>query len=105
MGGHRHSDEELEWETPEDAAFDEAITLTTQSGPNWRWQRDHVRVVYQNRECLLNEKSVSAIFTVLKATQAIPSRVIGYRNGQIEQRRRVGTNGSSPARRPDHYLV
>jgi hypothetical protein len=88
VGGHgsSDSDDELSWRQREGEIFTERATLGTNPGHNWRWERQHVRVIYQDREWLLNEKSVADILMVLKATNAIPARVIGYRNNQRVQR-------------------
>jgi hypothetical protein len=42
--------------------------------------------MYPGERWILSEKSVSEILTILQASKAIPSRVIGYRNGQRVQR-------------------
>jgi hypothetical protein len=88
----RNSDDEQDWNGadirsgPDQTSFDARATLQAKISPNWRWQTRHVRVLYQDREWLLNEKAVSEVLTILKATQAIPARVIGYREGQRVQR-------------------
>jgi hypothetical protein len=54
VGDHRDSYDELSWQETEEDIFAERTTLGTQPGMNWRWEKQHVRVVYQGREWLLN---------------------------------------------------
>jgi hypothetical protein len=86
MGGHGSSDDEPDWVSPEGSLPHTPETLNVPNRPSWQWQRHHVRVTYQGREWLLNEKLVSEVLMVLKATDAIPQRVIGFRNNQRVQR-------------------
>jgi hypothetical protein len=94
-GGRRDSDDDLDWEAPEEMEFRGTEALSTRPGPSWCWPRHHVRIIYQGREWLLNKKSVAEVLTVLKATNAIPQRVIGYRNDQRVQRSDRLNNGDT----------
>jgi hypothetical protein len=86
VGGHGDSEDELNGNSPEPTTTAKQLTLDTKPGPRWCWQTMHVRVIYQGREWLLKERSVMDVLTVLKATNAIPQRVVGYRNEQRVQR-------------------
>jgi hypothetical protein len=86
VGGRGSSDDEQDETPQENQPLQTTDALVTFPQSTWHWQTRHVRVIYREREWILNERSVSEILTVLKATDAIPQRVIGFRDNRRVQR-------------------